>query len=137
MEKQMNNELVIQLMQMLLTNSGNNENAQQSTSSNLYTDVIGKYVIVRSRNEGLNAGYLEKADHTGCVLKNAQRLYRPISKDKSLSWYEGVAKTGLAEESKISGTVDSKIIVEDYSITICSEVAKNSIEGFTPNETTC
>ena len=124
-------------MQMLLTNAGNNENPQPKSSSSLYDGVIGKYVIVRSRNEGLNSGYLEKADHTGCVLRNAQRLYRPISKDKSLSWYEGVAKTGLASESKISGTVDSKVIVEEYSITICSESAKKSIEGFAPNETTC
>ena len=110
---------------------------EPSQTPTLYDTVIGKYVIVRSRNEGLNAGYLEQADHTGCVLKNAQRLYCPISKDKSLSWYEGVAVSGLASESKISGATEKKVIVEDYSITLCSEVARQSIEGFTPNETAC
>ncbi len=133
----MNNELVIQLMQMLLTNSGNGQSEQQESGSSLYDHLIGKYVIVRSYSEGLNAGYLEKADHTGCVLKNAQRLHTPISKDRSLSWYEGVAASGLADDSRISGVVSSKVIVEGYSITECTDVAKNSIEGFTPNETTC
>ncbi len=131
----MKQELAIKLIEMLV--NGDIEQSTKASNSNLYESVIGKYVIIRSRNEGLNAGYLEQADSTGCVLSNAQRIYRPISKDKSLSWYEGVAQTGLADESKISGKVDKKVIVEDYSITICSDVGKKSIEGFTPNETTC
>ena len=98
---------------------------------------IGKYVIVRSHNEGLNAGILVEADETGCVLKNARRLYRPISKDRSLSWYEGVSVSGLDEKSIVSGTTIEKVIVEDYSLTICTEEAQKSIEEFKPNETTC
>ena len=133
----MKNDLILQLVQMLINDEGNNSTAIEASNESLYDSVIGEYVIVRSRNEGLNAGFLKKADRTGCVLSQAQRLYRPISKDKSLSWYEGVAQTGLSDESKVSGVVEEKVIVEDYSITICSELAKKSIQGFTPNETTC
>jgi len=133
----MKQDLILKLVQMLINGDDNNQSSSDNQSDSLYDSVIGKYVIVRSRNEGLNAGFLKKADHTGCVLSQAQRLYRPISKDKSLSWYEGVAQTGLADESKVSGAVEEKVIVEDYSITICSEQAKKSIQGFTPNDTTC
>lgn len=104
--------------------------------NNITTRMIGKYVIIRSRNEGINAGILIDADESGCVLKNAKRLYKPISKDRSLSWYEGVAVSGLGDKSIVSGEVKEKVIIEDFSITLCTEVAKKSIEGFKANETT-
>lgn len=107
------------------------------SQSSLQSRAIGKYVIVRSRNEGVNAGILVEADETGCVLKNAKRLYRPISKDRKLSWYEGVAVSGLGDKSMVSGAVEEKVIIEDYSLTLCTEEAQESIEGFKANETTC
>ena len=76
--------------------------------------MIGKPVIVRSRNEGINVGIVELADETGVVLKNARRLYYHRPKDKSLSWYEGVAQSGISDNSRVSGTVDRKVIIEDY-----------------------
>lgn len=105
--------------------------------SSIFDSAIGKYVIIRSRNEGVNAGYLEAADHTGCVLTHARRIHRVISKDKSLSRYEGVSVSGLGDKSKISGKVEKKIITEDYSVTVCTETARQSIEEFKANETTC
>ena len=51
--------------------------------SKLYDCAIGKYVIIRSRNEGLNAGYLEAADDTGCVLSKARRVWYHKPADKS------------------------------------------------------
>ena len=90
---------------------------------------IGKYVIVRSRNEGLNSGVLVAADETGCVIESARRLWYSKPKDSSLAWYEGVAETGLHKDSRISGEVDRKYIVESYSITICSEVGEKSLRA--------
>jgi hypothetical protein len=49
-------------------------NQAPQNNSNLFKDVIGQYVVVRSRNEGINAGYLEAADDTGCILTEARRL---------------------------------------------------------------
>lgn len=92
-----------------------------------YDNYIGKYVIVRSRNEGINAGIVKECDPTGIVLSNARRIWYHKPSDKRVSWYEGVAKTGLSSDSKISCEVEEKVIIENYSITICSEVAKKSI----------
>lgn len=95
--------------------------------------MIGKFVIVRSRNEGINAGTVVVADNTGVELKNARRIWFHRPKDSSLSWYEGVAQSGLSDQSKVSGTVDSKVIIEDYSMTVCTDVAAKSIMELTPN----
>lgn len=89
--------------------------------------MIGKNVIVRSRNEGINIGTVVLADDTGVELKNVRRIWYMKPRDKSVSWYEGVANTGLSDDSKISGIVDSKIIIENYSMTIVREQAYKQI----------
>jgi hypothetical protein len=93
----------------------------------------GKFVIVRSRNEGINAGTLKAADKTGCILENCRRLWSHRPKDKGLSWYEGVAMSGIAPGHRVSGTVLSKVIVENYSLTLCTEDAAKSIMEEKPN----
>jgi hypothetical protein len=96
---------------------------------NIFKSSIGEYVLIRSRNEGVNAGKLMAADETGCVLKNARRLWYMKPKDSKQAWYEGVANTGLSSDSKVSAPVSKKVIVEDYSITLCSDEAKKSIKA--------
>jgi len=90
---------------------------------------IGKYVLVRSRNEGINAGYVVAADETGIVLSEARRIWYHRPSDET-SWYEGVANSGLRSDSKISAPVAEKAIIEDYSITVCTPDAQKSIQGF-------
>lgn len=87
---------------------------------------IGKYVIVRSRNEGVNFGKLVEADETGCILEECSRLW--YHKGKSANWYEGVANTGVSDDTKMS-IPTQKIIIENYSITTCSEFAISSIKS--------
>lgn len=94
---------------------------------------IGKKVIVRSHNEGINAGVVVIADSTGIELSNCRRIWYHKPKDTSVSWYEGVATTGLSNDSKVSCTVSTKLIVEDYSITVCTDEAYNSIMEIKPN----
>lgn len=91
--------------------------------------MVGKYAIIRSRNEGINAGEIIAADATGVILKNARRIWYHRPADKSESWYEGVANHGLSKDSKVSGAVIQKAIIEDYSVTLCTEVARQSIES--------
>lgn len=93
----------------------------------LSDDYIGKYVIVRSRNEGLNFGKVKQADETGIIIEEARRIWYHKPKDKSLSWYEGVATSGVSEDSKLSNAVQSKVIIEDYSITLCTDEATKSM----------
>lgn len=99
----------------------------------LAKSMVGQFVIVRTRNEGINAGTVEAADETGVILADCRRIYYHRPKDKTLSWYEGVAVSGLSDDSKVSGTAARKVIIEDYSLTECSEVAKASIMGMKPN----
>ena len=103
--------------------------ATQPKAQRLTDKLVGKYVIVRSRNEGINAGYVEAADETGIVLREARRLWYHKPAVESESWYEGVANHGLSADSKISAPVSAKAIIEDYSVTLCTEKAQASIEG--------
>ncbi len=96
------------------------------------SDYVGKYVICRSGNEGINFGKVLALDETGVVMKECQRLHHHRPEDKNLSWYEGVAVSGLGEDSVISGPAD-KVIVERYSLTLCSQECINSIKAFVPN----
>lgn len=96
-------------------------------SKSTLTFPIDEYVIIRSYNEGINAGYLEEADETGCVLREARRLRYHEPKDKSLSWYEGVSLSGLSSDSTTSPPALKKVILENYSITLTTEEAKESI----------
>lgn len=100
------------------------------------TGILGCFCIVRSRNEGINAGKVVAADETGVQLENCRRIYYHRPLDKSLSWYEGVALSGLDPTSKVSGTVRFKTIIEDYSLTICTGKAEQSIMEFVPNAQT-
>lgn len=95
--------------------------------------MIGKNVIVRSRNEGINAGTVVLADDTGIELKDCRRLWQHYPKNTKLSWYEGVAVSGLGSSSRVSGTVPQKIIIEDYSMTACTDDAFKSIMETEPN----
>ena len=96
--------------------------------------MIGRYVIVRSRNEGINAGFLKAADETGCIITEARRIWYHKPADSKTAWYEGVAQSGLSDDSKVSYPCESKAIIEDYSITLCTDVAMKSIRGFKSHE---
>lgn len=96
--------------------------------------MIGENVIVRSRNEGINVGTVVYADETGVELKNCRRLWYHKPKNKELSWYEGVAVSGISEDSKVSVTVLRKVIIEDYSMTLCTNEAFKSIMELKPYE---
>lgn len=112
--------------------------AQFSTVANaskpdIHSRHIGQYVIVRSRNEGINAGFVVAADETGIVLSEARRIWYHRPADET-AWYEGVANSGLRHDSKISAAVTEKVIVENYSITVCKKQAEESIRGFKAHE---
>lgn len=126
-------ELVIEGVTYVPKNSIKEEIVNFTGEETVASLMIGKYVIVRSRNEGINIGEVELADNTGIILKNSRRLYYHRPKDTSLSWYEGVAMSGISDDSKVSGTVNKKVIIEDYSMTECSKDIYNQILTHTPN----
>ena len=107
-----------------------NSASPQNIQSRILNDAIGKYVICRTRNEGINCGKVIAADHTGVVLEDARRIYYHKSKDENVSWYEGVAQSGLHTDSKISGVVSRKYIIEDYSLTPCTIEAEQNLRNY-------
>lgn len=109
-----------------------NGNISSPALNALGANFVGKYVIVRSRNEGINAGKLLEMDNTGVILEDARRLYYHKPANKELSWYEGVALEGLSKDSKVGAEV-TKIIIENYSITVCTKDAEKSIRGAKTN----
>ena len=113
----------------LITDGSTGSKSLSTGSTGIFDDIIGKYVIVRSRNEGVNCGTVVAADSTGIILEDARRLWYHKPKDASQSWYEGVALSGLSDDSQISPTVDRKLIVEDYSVTLCRKDAIDSLKS--------
>ena len=124
------NDLTIGQARELSSLFGNNTG---TTKMSLYSRYVGKYVICRTRNEGINAGKVLALDETGVILGDARRLYYHKPASKSLSWYEGVAIDGLSNDSRVGAAVE-KILAEDYSLTVCSDKGEKSIRGAKDNE---
>lgn len=102
-------------------------------SSKLCQNYVGRYVICCSRNEEVNFGKLKSTDETGCILEHCRRLWYHKPANNS-SWYEGVSVYGLDKSSKISLPVEEKIIIEDYSLIICSDVSVDNILKYKSHE---
>jgi hypothetical protein len=98
-----------------------------ASGSDPYAQYVGKSVIVRSRNEGINFGTVVSANAECVILKDARRIWYHKPADSKQSWYEGVANTGLSGDSKISAPVGQKLIAEDYSLTLCTQDAADNI----------
>ena len=131
----MKEELILKLVEMLIGGDDSGNSPQESAKPlSMLESMIGKYVIVRSRNEGINAGFVKALDDTGIILSEARRIWYHKPENKNMSWYEGVAESGLSTDSKVSTPVSEKAIIEDYSITVCSKVGKKSISGHKSHE---
>lgn len=99
-----------------------NETAPQTSSP-----LIGKYVIVRSRDSGVHAGTLVAVNGRHVSLTNARRLwYWVAAKEHTLS---AVALHGLKADSKIASAVTQVEILDASEITATTVTAQASIEG--------
>ena len=63
----------------------NNTIVSPAKSENIFNECIGRYVICRTRNEGINAGKVVYAEKGVCVLEDARRIYYHKPKDKSVA----------------------------------------------------
>ena len=127
------NTIHINEVEYIRADSVRPETVEFTGEETLASRMIGKKVLVRSRNEGINAGIVVLADESGVELRDCRRIWYHRPKDTSLSWYEGVAMSGISDTSKVSGTVDRKIIIEDYSMTEVTDDAFDTIMELTPN----
>ena len=94
-------------------------------------EVSGDYVIVRCRNAGVHAGYLESQDGVTVVLKNSRRLWR---------WWSKFTLSGLAMSGILKGKESEckfacvlpliTLMTHDVcEIIPCTEEAKKSVES--------
>ncbi|NQZ74678.1 MAG: hypothetical protein HRT61_00955 [Ekhidna sp.] len=101
----------------------------QAPESDFFSKWIGKYVIARSYNEGVLFGKVLSCNESGYEMESARRLYYHKPLDTSLSWYEGVAQSGLAHGCRVSSE-QHKVVIERYSFTECSQAAIDNISNY-------
>ncbi len=104
----------------MFENSGNNKPIDNG--------MIGKYVVVRCRDAGVHAGFLESYSGRECVLIASRRLWQWVPANNSL-WLGGVAQEGLSN-GKIGPVTDRIHLTENCEIIQCSEKAEESIRSF-------
>lgn len=92
----------------------------------MLSPMIGKYVIVRCRDAGVHAGYLDAQEGREAVLSKSRRLWEwHPAKGAFLS---GCAAYGLTGASKV-GTPVPIHLTETCEIIACSAEAEESIRN--------
>ena len=108
-----------------------NEDVSRETMGNIPLDdpLVGKPVIVRSRDSGVHFGYLEYNEGRTVQLKNSRRMWRWwAAKQMTLS---AVAEFGLNHDKdlRLQNVLDRIRILDACEIIPCSFVAVQSIES--------
>ena len=94
--------------------------------------LLGQYVIVRSGQSGVHAGFLTQRHNRLVVLKESRRLwYWEAKKEHTLS---AVALHGLGDGSKIAAALPMIEILDACEIILVSGDAMRSIQGFASYE---
>ncbi len=102
--------------------------ASPSPTSHPADQLIGQYVIIRSRDSGVHAGTLASAKDRTVRLTGARRLwYWKAAKGHTLS---GVALHGLdTAGSKIAGELGEVVVLDACEIIPTTAAARQSILG--------
>ncbi len=90
------------------------------------SDSNEKYVIVRSRDAGVHAGWLVERTGTEVRLREARRLWYWVCAQGD--FLSGVAKYGLKPESKVGGEIDITVLGV-CEVIDCTETARESIQA--------
>ena len=117
----MNKEEALKLLESLMSNS-----------ETKVDPLVGKPVIVRSRDSGVHFGYLEYNEGRTVQLKDTRRMWRWwAAKQMTLS---AVAEFGLNPERdlRIQNTLSTIRILDACEIIPCSEEAVKSIQSVEP-----
>jgi hypothetical protein len=95
--------------------------------------MIGKKVIVRANIAGVHAGIVESLEGTTIILKNAYRLWRVYTRDKTGS-ISDIAANGLKPDAQhqIGARLKSVLIENPNGLEVAemTDDAYKSLEGF-------
>jgi hypothetical protein len=107
--------------------------AQARKGKKMTNKLIGKPVIVRANVAGVHAGILESIDGTTVTLKDARRLWRYYTRDKTGS-ISDIAANGLKEKAdhQIGAILSTVVIVNPNGLEIAemSKSAWKSVKEF-------
>ena len=87
--------------------------------------MIGEFVIVRCRDAGVHAGFLEANKGREALLRDSRRLW--YWKAKAGAFLCGVSQEGLSGDSKVGSVVPRLHLTEACEIILCAEAAKKTI----------
>lgn len=95
----------------------------------MYNDYIGKYCIIRSREQGVMAGYVEELGGINgrtVKLREARQIYRWSSKFVLVE-LAAFGPRNIQEQRYSTPSVDPVLMVEACGIIPCSEEATKMI----------
>ena len=95
----------------------------------MQSQLIGKFVIVRTYSAGVHAGILDEKNGKDVRLKNSYRIWswtQPKANTGSLS---AVAEYGVGLRSKIANAVATVELTEAIEVLEASEYSRRSIES--------
>jgi hypothetical protein len=131
----MKDDLILKLIELLIKNNDSGEHHKNETSSQFSVgggDYVGDYVIVRTLNAGVFAGYLVDMKYGVAQLRDSVRLWRWHSDEgENAIALSGVAKYGLATgKAKVDSKLDKHIVIGVIEVIPTTDSAKKSIEGY-------
>lgn len=83
------------------------------------------FVIVRCRDAGVHAGFLEDYKEREVVLRDSRRIWRWVKCAATLS---EVAMRGVSMESRLGCQVPLQVLLEACEIIPCTDVAQKTIQ---------
>lgn len=101
--------------------------ASSKTTTCADNGMIGKYVLVRCRDAGVHAGFLQSHYNRECVLTQARRLW--YWKPKKCRFLSAVAEFGLDDSSKVGCPQKRIHLTENCEISECSQQSMMSISS--------
>ena len=103
------------------------------SESKIDNKMVGKYVIVRCRDAGVHAGFLESYNGRECVLTDSRRLWywKPKDNKKFLS---GLAVAGIDSSSRVGEKLPRLHLTENCEIIECTDHAARSLQEIEADE---
>ena len=109
----MKEELILKLLEMLLT-------GEKKEDKNEQHPMIGKYVIVRTYSAGVHIGFLKSVDGCEVILEQARQIFYW----KGAFTLRELSLNGVSEGSKITAAVPMNSLTKIEIIPVSGDCAK-------------
>lgn len=93
------------------------------------SQLIGKYVLVRTFSAGVHSGILDEKEGQEVRLTNARRLWFWKPANDHGGTLSGVAVHGVGDGSRVAGPVEVIELTEAIEVIAVSDTARESIDG--------